>query len=102
MSSGRSVMRKAFAIVLAICAAFGVLGVLLAVVGEWDARRQLPPDMRSPEAIQRYYDGAVCLGCSIGGGMVVIGSVFMTGIIVLIWLIVDLGQKISANSRGFR
>ncbi len=102
MSSERSVMRKAFAIVLVLCVAFGVVGVLIAAVGEWNARRQLPPEMRSPEAIQYYYDGAVCLGCSIGGGMVVIGAILMGGIIALVWLIAEFWQKISADSRGFR
>ena len=97
MSSERGAMRKTFAIVLAICVAFGIFGALIAVVGEWNARRQLPPEMRSSESIQRYYDGAVCLDCSIGGGMVVIGSIFVGGIITLVWLILELVQGRSAD-----
>jgi hypothetical protein len=34
---------------------------------EYQARQTLPPEMRTPEAIQNVYDGTVCLSCDIAG-----------------------------------
>jgi hypothetical protein len=48
---------------------FGLGIVFLAYFNylEYQARQDLPPEMRTPEAIQYYYDGSVCLGCDVAG-----------------------------------
>lgn len=85
-------MRKAYAIVLAGCVVLGISGVLTSVVGEWHARRQLPPEMQSPEAIQYYYDGAVCLGCGIMGFITVAWAIIMGVLFAIIWLLLELAE----------
>ena len=63
--------------VFAFCVAVGVAGISIAVGGEWNARRQLPPGMRSPEAIQYYFDGSVCLSCEMWGFMLMVAAFIM-------------------------
>jgi len=86
-------MRKAYAIALTGCVVLGVAGVLIGVIGEWHARRQLPPEMQSPEAIQYYYDGAVCLGCGIMGFIIVAWAIIMGILFAVIWLLLELARS---------
>ncbi|HYO91106.1 MAG TPA: hypothetical protein VEQ40_05700 [Pyrinomonadaceae bacterium] len=92
MLTNHSAMRQAYTLVLAFCLALGVFGVLFAVVGEWNARRQLPPEMRTPEAIQHYFDGTVCFGCEFGGFMMIAAAILIGCPIALIWLIFELAE----------
>ena len=92
MRPNLSRMRKAYATALACCLALGVFGVLFAVVGEWNARRKLPPELRSPEAIQYHFDGSVCLGCELGGSMIVVSAIFIGGLLAIIWFLLELAE----------
>ena len=76
-------LRTGFGVALGFFVLLGVAGVLDIAVGEWNARRQLPPEIRTPEAIQRYYDGLVCLGCYLRGGIVLM-ICFLAGVVVLL------------------
>ncbi len=90
-------MRRAYAVVLAGCAALGIVGVLVGILGEWHARRQLPPEMQSPEAIQHHFDGAVCLGCGIMGFTMVAGAILMGVLFALIWLLLEHAESRKAS-----
>lgn len=97
MRPNLSAMRKVYAIALACCLALGVGGVLFAVVGEWNARRKLPPEMRSPEAIQYHFDGSACSECELGGFMMVFSAIFMGGLLALIWFLLELAERKKAR-----
>jgi uncharacterized protein YneF (UPF0154 family) len=56
---------KALAIATTICFALGIGFFLYFHFLEYQARQKLPPEMRTPEAIQALYDGSVCLGSDI-------------------------------------
>ena len=56
---------KALAIATTICFALGIGFFLYFHFLEYQARQYLPPEMRTPEAIQALCDGSVCLGCDI-------------------------------------
>lgn len=43
----------------------GVIGVGTTVVGEYQARLALPPEMQTAQAIEMYFDGAACLSCGL-------------------------------------
>ena len=64
--------RKIFAISTGLSFAFGILSLIYFNYLEYQARQDLPPEMRTPEALQ-FYDGSVCLGCDISG----IGLLFL-------------------------
>lgn len=96
-AKGRSPMRKAFAIVFAFCVAVGVTGFLIAAVGEWNARRQLSPEMRSPEAIQYHFDGTVCFACEMWGFMLMVAAFIMGGVVGLTWVLSELVYPDSAD-----
>lgn len=68
----------------------GLAGILVIAVGEWIARRQLPPEMRSPEAIQYYFDGLVCLACGIWGSALIGAAILMASVLGLFWLFSEL------------
>jgi hypothetical protein len=53
-----------------ICFLAAFVSVLIGFIAERIARSKLPPEMQTPEAIQYYYDGAVCLTCEFGGWFV--------------------------------
>ena len=78
----------------------GIAGVLVSVIGEWHARRQLTPEIQSPEAIQHYFDGAACLGCGLMGFMMVASAIFMGILFALIWLLLEFAE--SRKSSEFR
>jgi hypothetical protein len=86
-------MRKAYTLVLTGCVALGIVGVLVSVLGEWHARRQLPPELQSPEAIQHHFDGAACLGCGIMGFTMVAGAIFMGVIFAIVRLLLELAES---------
>lgn len=79
MASGHrlSAMRRAYTFVLAVCVALGIAGVLVGVISEWRARRQLPPELQSSEAIQYHFDGAACMGCGLTGFTMVDAAILM-------------------------
>ena len=57
--------RKFFLIVIGLCFAGALIGIIAMEVTEHLARLDLPPEMQTPEAIQKNYDGAVCLSCDL-------------------------------------
>ncbi len=56
-------IRKFFAFLSVVSFGFGLISIMVAYLLEFQARQELPPEMRTPEAIHKYYDGSVCLGC---------------------------------------
>jgi len=77
--------RKFFVISAALNFGLGLLFLVYFNYLEYQARQELSPDMRTPEAIQKYFDGSVCLGCDIPG-MVLMLLFFSIGIFaILLW-----------------
>jgi hypothetical protein len=60
---------KALAVATTICFGLGIGFFLYFHFLEYQARKELPPEMRTPEAIQALYDGSVCLGCDVSAMM---------------------------------
>lgn len=60
-------VRLAFFLTSAFCFVAGMTGVIAMWVMEYRASQALPPEMRTPEAIQACCDGSVCLGCDVAG-----------------------------------
>ena len=89
MSDGR----KFFIFTAAFFFGLGILFPLYFVYLEHQARQELPPEMRTPEAIQKYYDGSVCLGCDISGiaSFMIFSAVGI--FIVIIWGIYETFSK---------
>jgi hypothetical protein len=73
---------------------FTIGGVLLMYVGEWLARRQLPPEMQTAKAIQTHFDGAVCLACDLGGILILMG-LSLAIVILLAWSLVEFARTCS-------
>ena len=59
--------KRFFAISTALGFGLGIIFIAYFNYLEYQARQNLPPEMRTPEAIQNIYDGAVCLGCDAAG-----------------------------------
>ncbi|MBC7900821.1 MAG: hypothetical protein H7070_12310 [Saprospiraceae bacterium] len=57
---------------------------------ENQARQQLPPDMQTTEAIEAYYDGAVCLACDFASIGIAFLSICLGAILLLLWGIYEL------------
>ena len=57
--------------------------------GEWIARRKLPAEMQTPEAIQKYYDGAVCWECDYGGGILILFGLSSAVTVLLVWPLIE-------------
>jgi hypothetical protein len=74
---------KGFAISAGICFVLGIGFFLHFQFLEHQARQNLPFGMKTPEAIQKYYDGSVCLGCDISG-MILLSLFFGIGIIIVV------------------
>jgi hypothetical protein len=80
---------KFFAITAAISFGCGIAAVIGFTILEHRARLHLTPEMRTPEAIQYYYDGAVCLGCDFGRIAISLLS-FTAGLFLLfLWIIYE-------------
>ena len=77
--------RKVFVISSVLCFGLGFVGVIYMTVLEYQARLELPPEMQTPEAIQMYYDGAVCLSCDISRIFFALLSIGLGIIILLGW-----------------
>ena len=60
-------LRIFFGVIIGLCALIVAAGALYMILGEWHARRQLPPEERTQEVIHKLYDDAVCLECITGG-----------------------------------
>jgi hypothetical protein len=91
-------LRAALGVIFGFWLLLGVSGALYWFVGEWDARRRLPPEMRTPEVIHRLYDDAVCLECSVGGGMLIVMSVMFGFGVLLVWVLVEVLYARAAGS----
>jgi len=76
---------KAFAISTAICFGLGIGFFLYFHFLEYQARQKLPTEMRTPEAIQRIYDGSVCLGCDISATILLILFFAIGTFIAVLW-----------------
>jgi len=74
-----------FVIATILCLGLGLAGFVYMTVLEHQARQELPPEMRTPEAIQMYYDGAVCLICDISRIFIAFFSIGLGSIILLCW-----------------
>lgn len=77
--------RKALAISITICLGLAILFLVYSRYLEYQARQQLPPGMKTPEAIQYYYDGSVCLSCDIAGMALFILFTAIAAIIAIVW-----------------
>ena len=88
-------LRAAFGVILGFWVLLGVATTLLMFVGEWAARRRLPPEMRTPEAIYKYYDDAVCLACSLNGGMILVLSIVAALGVLMIWMLIEIINKLA-------
>ena len=71
-----------------------VAGIVAMTLMEHNARMALPSEQQTPEAIERLYDGAVCLACDLWrifiamfGSIVVIGT-------LLLWGLSEIGRRI--------
>jgi len=64
--------RKFFVISAALNFGLGLLFLVYFNYLEYQARQELSPEMRTPEAIQSIYDGSVCLGCDISATILLI------------------------------
>lgn len=82
-----------FSLLISIC------GALLMYLGEWIERSKLPPEMQTPEAIQKYYDGAVCLACDFGGGILILTGISSAITVLLAWSLMELGGTSKALDR---
>lgn len=82
-------MRRILTVALVSAIVLGIAGILVSVGGESYARSQLPPDLNSPEAIQYYYDGAVCLGCQIIGAAIFFIALALGGMTSLVWIVYE-------------
>lgn len=76
---------KIFAGATFFCFGLGLSAKIVSFILEHQARQELSPEMRTPEAIQYHYDGAVCLGCDIAGiGLMIL--FFALGVfIAVVW-----------------
>ncbi|MEJ7623543.1 MAG: hypothetical protein WKF34_06090 [Pyrinomonadaceae bacterium] len=74
---------KFFAISISLIIGLGLAGVISMFVFEMLARAALPEEMRTPEMIQRHYDGAVCLSCEMSGYVIVFLTVVLVTIVVI-------------------
>jgi len=79
-------------VVSGFCLLLTIGGALLMYVGEWLERRKLPPEMQTPEAIQKYYDGAVCLACDLGGGVMILIGISSMIAVFLVWSLVEVAR----------
>jgi hypothetical protein len=59
--------RKFFVISAMLSFGLGILFFAYFNYLEMQERQKLPAEMRTPEAVQNVYDGAVCLSCDIAG-----------------------------------
>ena len=76
---------KAFAISTTICFGLGIAFFLYFHFLEYQARQKLPPEMRTPEAIQNIYDGSVCLGCDISAMILLILFFAIGTFVTVLW-----------------
>ncbi len=74
---------------IALCVGCAIVGVIAMTIMEAQARWALPPEMRTPEAIQYNFDGAVCLKCDIFRMFFVIFGFGLAGILTLLWVIYE-------------
>jgi len=75
--------KRFFAISTLLCFGLGIGFFVYFNYLEYQARQALPPEMRTPEAIQNIYDGSVCLGCDITG-MILLILFFAIGILTAV------------------
>ena len=70
------------------------VSILIGAITERVARLNLPPEHQTPEAIQYYYDGAVCLLCEVDGWFVAF-LIIVCGVIALVlYAFVDLFETL--------
>ena len=75
--------RRFFVLSTALSFGLGITSFLYFYFLEYQARQNLSPEMKTPEAIQKYYDGAVCLGCDIAA-ILLLAVFFAVGIMMLV------------------
>jgi len=88
-------LRTVLGFVFGFWLVLGIAGASYMFVGEWDARRKLPSEMRTPEAIHKLYDDAVCLDCSGGGVLVVVSILFGAGVLFIGMLIEVINHSVT-------
>lgn len=93
-------LRAALGVIFGFWVLLGVSGALYWFVGEWDARRRLPPEMRTPEVIHKLYDDAVCLECSLGGGMILVVSIVFGFGVLFIWMLIEVMHGLMSGRDG--
>ena len=93
-------LRVALGVIFGFFLLLGAGGALYWVVGEWSARRSLPPEMRTPEVIHTVYDDAVCLECSLGGGMLLVFSILFGAAILFIWVLIEVMNSLARDRKA--
>jgi hypothetical protein len=85
--------RKFFVLSTPLSFGLGIASFVYFYYLEYEARQKLSPEMKTPEAIQKYYDGSVCLGCDIAGiGLMLL--FFALGILTtVLWGIYEIFSK---------
>ncbi len=93
-------LRTALGVIFGFWLLLGVSGALYWFVGEWNARRQLPPEMRTPDVIHKLYDDAVCLECSIDGGMILVMSILFGSGVLFVWVLIEVMNSYVSSRNG--
>ncbi|HZG52192.1 MAG TPA: hypothetical protein VEZ40_08650 [Pyrinomonadaceae bacterium] len=83
-------LRIALGVIFGFWLLLGIAGASYWITGERKARRLLPPEKRTAEAIHKLYDDAVCFHCVIGGSLLLGFSVLFASGVLLIWALVEL------------
>jgi len=92
-------LRAALGVILGFWLLLGLGGAAYWFIGEWNARRQLPPEVRTPELIHKLYDDAVCLECTLGGGMILAMSILFGVGVLFIWGLVEMINSLARSRR---
>lgn len=85
---------KFFGILMGLCLLLGVGGAAWMFVQEMLARAALSNEMRTPEMIQRHYDGAVCLSCETMGIALLFLGLIAAAFVMIFWGVYRLTSKL--------
>lgn len=92
--------RKPLLILIALVFGSAIIGVVGLEIAEFLFRLELPPEQQTAEAIQRDYDGVVCLGCSIVKGVILFAGSFGAIVLVLVWVFVEAIEMIFGGANN--
>ena len=87
-----NVPRKVFLFTTTLLVAGTVIGIVVLILMEYEARAALPPEQQTAEAIATLYDGAVCLGCDLSAIFVAMLGSAAVVISLLTWGVYEVGR----------